>query len=220
MGMTDLTPYHERPPSEIAREVACMDFVLTQARPVPLVFEAFGGTGETAQVLRSRVKPDGIRAFDLDAMCVATYNARHGGRAFRATKGDALAGFRSLSRWRHEREHWGASLDYNKFTLLSLTHPSGPQSWKRELLREVLAQNPTWIELTDSAIRYLHLNFKSYGLRSPTLSSYLARVAEAVNQITASSYTYHIAAAAHHSAASYLLLQRGRAAPTWSLRGF
>lgn len=193
--MRDDTPYHTRPASEVARERACMEQVLAAASPVPLVFEAFGGMAVTARVLRARFPRAKIWACDLDRQCVAEYN-RVMDRNASCWEQDALEAVRGLRPGRC----WGASLDYNQFTIMDLTTRDG---WRRELLSEVLGRRPDWFQLTDSAVRYLHLNFTRYGLRDRHLPTYVAALAAKFQGLG-----YALGGYASHSAATYLLWRR------------
>src|SRR4051812_7833479 len=120
--MLDTTPYRDRPKAEIAQEVSCMRQIFEKAAPVKLIYEAFGGTGETARVLAKQFPEAKIVAFDLDGPCVRAYNRKGHGKA---NKLDALVGLLEMERPTVE---WGASLDYNRFTILDLERKEG--AWK------------------------------------------------------------------------------------------
>lgn len=195
--MRDDTPYCDRPVTEQAREGACMEAVFTAAEAVPVIWEAFGGVGLTAGILRAEFPLAKITACEIDAECAAAYNAAGHGECAQidATKAPLPVDVR-----------WGASLDFNRFTLLDIDGRAGGR-WKTELLDRVWGAQPTWIQITDSAIRYLHLNFSSYGLpagdRETLLTAYVALFAKAfMRQWGMKLVTY-----SGHSAATYMLFK-------------
>jgi len=159
MAMKDNTPYHLRPKKEIEQEVACMRQIFSQAPPVQFIYEAFGGIGATAAILRDKF-PDAIfHAFDTDQKCCDLYNKSAEGMAFCINK-DAHVGLTGL---RFDGSTLGAVLDYNRFTMLDLERKEG--KWKMDLLNAVMERKPKWVEVTDSAVCYLGTNYKKYGLR-------------------------------------------------------
>jgi hypothetical protein len=201
--MKDDSPYWTRHPKEIAREQACMRAVFRHAREVPMVFEAFGGIGVTAQVLIEAWPGVHIIATDLDAKCVEQYNA-HGWALARSQVGDAVVVAKAL--YVPGGSPWGASLDYNKFTIMDL-HGRSSGRWKVELLREVMERKPAWVQITDSAIRYLHLNWERYGCDDKGLDAYLAVLGKALYE----QFGLVLKSEAHHSAATYILLENTNA---------
>lgn len=203
MAMTDGTPYRLRPQKEIQREQDCMRRVFERAPPVARIFEAFGGIGITAEVWRDTHPKARVESWELDEECVQTYNARNLPRA-KAFVGDALVAARALPR--KGRGELGVSLDYNRFTLGHLrgTQPMD-QGWKIVLMREVMSRRPLWIEITDSAAPYLHLNWDGYGLRRPDLDVYVRVWGRAFTDLFPG-YAYRTHAG--HHAATYILMVR------------
>jgi hypothetical protein len=199
-AMRDDTPYHARPAGEVLREQDCMRTIFREAPEAEHIWEAFAGTGVTAEVLRERFPRAVIEATDLDDDCVQTYNAKGYGRAYQE---DALA--HMGRRWSHFGDTWGVSLDYNKFTLFDLRETRSPtERWKLDLLRGVLARRPRWIQLTDSACRYLHLNWGNYELPLNSLDHYVVALER---ELRAQPYgeAYRLRAWDKHHAASYHL---------------
>lgn len=205
-AMKDDTPYHQRPQSEVDREQNCMRMIFTKAPLVSHIWESFAGTGVTAEVLRAQFPNAEIEAVDLDGECVETYNKKGYGRA---VKGDALDRLKALP---HDMRDWGVSLDYNKFTIFDLRETrSDSEHWKLRLLHAVIAKRPAWIELTDSACRYLHLNWRNYDLPKNDIELYIQAVAKEVRQIGGASGRvgpYKLLDWDKHHAASYLLFVR------------
>jgi hypothetical protein len=197
--MLDSTPYRLRPPDEVRREQDCMRRIFENAPRVPLIWEAFGGTGITAQVLSDRFPGAQLQATELDAECVLAYNSlglhnalcrQVDAREFAAT---CLNGHRV----------WGVSLDFNRLTLLDLWgRPEG--RWKVDLISTVVqrATQLRWLQVTDSAASHLHLNFDKYGLQAPSIPDYVARwKVEAFAR-----WKLTLSAWAGHSRATYMLL--------------
>lgn len=198
-AMRDDTPYHQRPPTEVAREQACMREIFAEAPPVDYIWETFAGTGVTAEVLRERFPRATINATDLDAQCVQTYNEKGYGTAFQE---DATA---FLKRLPEPARSWGVSMDYNKFTLYDLMGRG--ERWKVELLRRVLALDPVWVQLTDSACRYLHLNWHRYGLPACDMRHYTSELEARVRE-QPRGRSYWLDCSSRHHAASYHLFVR------------
>jgi hypothetical protein len=192
----DDTPYHERPPREIAQEAACMAKIFAKAKPVDVIYEAFGGIGATAEVLRRRFPKAQMWAFDIDAQCCQMYNRAGDGRMWCAQM-DALAGFEKL----HLSGNFGAVLDFNRFTLLDFARPAG--RWKRHLIQAVLAREPRWFEITDSAVCYLSTNWRRYSLAENSLQAYVDKFKVEIQK----QWGYTLRDYAAHRAATYMLFE-------------
>ena len=208
--MTNATPYYDRPISEIALEAECMRFIFCSAAAVDEVWEAFGGIGATARVLHERFPRAYLRACDLDAQCVACYNAL-GAELFPLTAECEFAGMEcfqvdaaeGLSAYQ-PKGRWGASLDFNRLTLLDLRGRSAGK-WKIDLIQKTIDKTPEWIQITDSAVGHLHLNWQtSYGLPNKLLSTYIATFAQEIHR----RWSFDLLAHANHARASYLLFGR------------
>lgn len=202
MVMFDKTPYHARPQKETEREAACMGQIFSQAAPVRFVYEAFGGVGLTARILRERFPHATIQSFDLDQKCCDLYNEALADSNTNCVCGDALAGLtdKALAP-RLVPKSWGASLDFNRFTVLDLQRREG--IWKRQLIDQVCLRKPAWVQITDSAVCYLHTNWKRYGLPEKNLAAYV----RALSMGLLKSYGLKLVTYANHSRATYLLFK-------------
>lgn len=203
-AMRDDTPYHLRPASEVKREQACMRAIFGKAPDVDYIWEAFAGMGVTAEVLRDRFPRAIIEATDLDEECVQTYNEKGYGTAFQE---NALSHLKRVIP--QPARAWGISLDYNKFTIFDLqgVREVTGERWKLDLFRRVLAAEPAWIQLTDSACRYLHLNWRNYGLPKNDIGDYVDALWGAV-RAQPGGRPYDLVDWAKHHAASYHLFVR------------
>jgi hypothetical protein len=199
--MLDTTPYHQRPAKEIAQEVDCMRKIFANAVPPRsrVVYEAFGGIGATAAMLQQRFLGVQFRAFDIDAQCCEMYNKTVGGDSW-CVQMDARAGLAKLN----PVMGFGAVLDFNRFTLLDLTRREG--LWKRELVEAVALRSADWIEITDSAVRYLATNWRRYGLDQNYLPGYVQKVGIEIER----RWGYKLTDWANHSSATYMLYARNR----------
>lgn len=173
--------------------------VFGAAPPVTFIYEAFGGIGKTAQVMAERFPKAMVSSSETDEECVRIYNDTRATPRVSCTHTDALS---HLSSIRRLPPNWGASLDFNKFTLLDLEGRREGQ-WKIDLIAAVVARNPTWIQVTDSAIRYLHLNTKYYKCAN-NATAYQTKVGKTFQK----RWGYGLAATSHYHGASYLLLTR------------
>jgi hypothetical protein len=197
--MKDNTPYRERPISEIEKEQVCMRSVFGTAPPVTFIYEAFGGIGKTAHIMAERFPKAKVLSSETDEECVRLYNDSRTTKRIECKHMDAqsmLAAIRKLP------QNWGASLDFNRLTLLDLEGRKEGQ-WKIDLIAAVVARNPSWIQVTDSAIRYLHLNYEKYKCPN-TAKAYQTKMGKTFQK----RWGYGLAATSHYYAASYLLLTR------------
>lgn len=191
--MRDTTPYHERPPGEVERERHCMARILEHARDVDTVFEAFSGMGVTSQVLHSRFPRAMMWGCDLDKTCADTFNRKFNPPHF-CQHGDVMDVLPQLDL----RPPWGASLDFNRFTLLDLRTSRTP--WKRKLVEQVVDRRPRWVQITDSAVGHLHLNWGNYGLVGSSLMLYVMALSSELSPLGLRLVGYQ-----WHSRATYLL---------------
>lgn len=204
MGMRDDTPYHSRPLSEVRREQACMREIFKEAPEAGYIYEAFAGMAVTAEVLRERFPRSVIVATDLDAQCVASYNEAGYGTALQQDAVDWVK--KNLP---DEAGHWGVSLDYNKFTLMDLRGEKGRARWKLDLLERVIRSRPAWVQITDSACRYLHLNAqRAYGLVEDDFDAYVQKFQMGMYDLPGPT-TYDLVAMSKHHAAAYMLFVKG-----------
>jgi len=198
--MKDDTPYRERPQGQIAAEQRCMAAIFAHATPVDFIFEAFGGLGNTAQIMHERFAQAVILASDLDAGCVDIYNEKFKSNHANCVQSDALALLRTVQNF----PHWGASLDFNRFTIMDVF--GRPETkWKTNLIEAIIERRPDWIQITDSAARYLHFHYQRYGCKLD-ISDYIYTLSQAMNERWGLNYVTHCG----FYAANYLLLTPAR----------
>ena len=197
--MRDNTPYRERPASEIEHERKCMCAVFGAAPPVTFIYDAFGGISKTAHVMAERFPKAKVVSSETDLECVRLYNQSRLTERIECTHTDAMS---LLSGIQKMPPNWGASLDFNRLTLLDLEGRREGR-WKVDLIAAVVARNPSWIQVTDSAIRYLHLNHEKYKCAN-NAKAYQTKVGKTFQK----RWGYGLAATSHYHAASYLLLTR------------
>jgi len=203
--MQDITPYTERPKTEIERERLCKTFVFEGMPPVKTIFDALGGIGLSGQILADAQPKAKLIATDLDETCVQQYNARLNGRAT-ARQGNA---FNFVVTW--DDPDWACSVDFNKFTLLNMLDTV---NWQTILLDEIVARQPKWIHFGDTAMKYLHLNWKSYGIPNAKFETYLDKLDATYQQI----WGYRIARVARHTGAAQMVLLPSQRASAWKAK--
>ncbi len=194
MKMKQTTPYRTRSEKERALEKECVSKLLPYMTPVFCIYESFGGIGMLGQLLSEHFPTALIDSYELDADCVNQYRSR-GLENVNLHHGDTRAQF--LSR---DTEFDAASLDFNQFTLLDLHRKEGAfQTW---LLNKVFQQKPDWVHVTDSCCSKLHLNYKSYGLKTSDWEDYVAKFDEEFRK----RWGYRVLFQAKHNSASCFLL--------------
>lgn len=196
--MKDNSPYVSRPSTEIEKERQCLNELFIQAAPISFIYEAFAGVGLAATIWNKLFPETFVESFDLDQDCVDIYNDLLLPRS-RAYLGDTLTEFKEM----FVPENWAASLDFNKYTIMDLRgRPEG--KFKQQLVSLVAERNPKWIHITDSAVRYFHLNWERYGLEVKDFGYYV----DAFSIEFKKSYGYEIVHWTNYFAASYFLLER------------
>lgn len=164
------TPYSESPRNQPDAKRECMRRIFQQAKQVPIIYEPFGGTGLTAGVLLELFPKSKLIALELNAGCAEIYNARHvSSKRAKCEVGDGIAGLKRIEP-QVSPYYWGVSLDWNQFTVSDLNRASG--EWKIQLIDSVLKLKPAWIQVTDTAVAYVHTNWKKYGMKSKERDGY------------------------------------------------
>lgn|SRR5262245_32174574 len=177
-----------------------MRSIFAGAPKVSFVYEAFGGLGRTARTLAERFAGVHILSADLDQGCVDSYNQFNQTNMYlRCVQMDARALLNSIT---HLPADWGATLDFNRFTIMDVQGRKEGR-WKIELINAVMARRPQprWVQVTDSAVRYLHLNAHRYGC-DPEPKDYIRTLGRAMKHQWGLKLVGH----SHYYAASYLLL--------------
>ncbi len=87
-------------------------------------------------------------------------------------------------------------------------------SWQSVLLDEIMARQPKWLHIGDTASKYLHLNWKSYGILDGRFETYLSKLDELYHQI----WGYRIARLARHSGAAQMVLLPKQRAAAWKTK--
>lgn len=211
MTMRDDTPYSLRPAGERAREAACFRDILSGAETPDIVLEAFGGVGDTTQVI-SELWPDAYTvAAELDAGTAAGYAERFGySPKHRCVCGDTLNldWARILNNYAidsgNRLPQYGIVLDYNLLTLKRLRDPS---SFVRLVLEAFPVRSASWITFTDAAVGKFHLNQRYYGVRD---WDHYKRVLyqEFSELLPGGSPGWALGATSQHSRAMYMRLDR------------
>lgn len=199
MKMKSDTPYRTRPAGERRRERLAFEAILADAVRPETVVDTFAGVGDVGTLVAEKWPGVRIVAWDLGRDCCNEYDrrVRETGTVPELTCGPA--DFSSLPR----RGTEGIILDYNLCTLRDLRNPA---SFPSILLRAAAARAPEWIEVTDSALSKLHLNYRCYGLDVADLPAYLTLFSAAVHSATG----YAAVVAANHFLASYLRFEKAR----------
>lgn len=202
--MQQTTPYRERPAREREEEARCFREVLLGASTPKTLYEAFGGIGMVTKMILGQWPETDLFAAELDADCVEQWKKEVGGKAeiYHGDTKDLLSRL-AEGAVQHSRP-LAAVLDFNKCTLLDLSRANSFQS---QMLNGVFGLKPVWVELTDSSIGKLHLNWRSYGLKGYSDRKTAWEQYNGKLDTWARSHGYRVVASACHSAASYHRLE-------------
>ena len=178
---------------------------MEQVPQVDHIFEAFAGVGIVGQLLAAACPRAQIWAVDLDEACVQRYNEALAGRG-KAVVDDATE---YIATW--NKPNWAASLDFNKFTLVDVT---ARVCWRTALIDEVVTHRPRWLHIGDSACKYLHLNWKGYGIRDGHILTYLNKLDALASEL----WGFWIWRVGRHNGAAQMLLLPKRPRSEWQTR--
>lgn len=193
-------------PEDIRRERECYRQLFSIfSAPFASVLEIFGGAGILREVLgEQKLVDDGTRheAWDYSERCV-DYLAQ----TF------PLSAVRRVDSFNEPIENgWELiSADFNSWTFLRYAK----QTPYQKLTTRLFESGAAYVQLTDSAVNKMHLNWTHYsrvfgreiGTDAPLLD-YMSHLD--VN--FRARFNYSLLRVAHHANASYLLFQRGRSA--------
>lgn len=171
------TPFQAPKKKDLERRLRCLKDIFSIIPETNLIWEAFGGIGFMTGVIR-RYSNAQIIATELNAECVSSYNAKGLGICYQCDAVEFLSTFNPPFRW-------GASLDYNNFTITDLYGRGRSCSI---LLNLVISKKPIWIQITDTARKYLHLNYKRYGLHSKDNLEYITAFIDKFNALSDNHY--------------------------------
>lgn len=194
----DYFVFVEEKAREVDKERECFRAILSDLNPCDHVWEAFGGIGLLHQLL---VKEFGwtpqYQTWEHSARCVEYLQGLD--PSMEVTLGDSFQMEIPLA-----RPNALFSLDFNTFTPLRAERDAK----YLDLVTRVCAAQPRWLQVTDSAVNRLHLNFGPYtqlfGRPITDLPSYL----KSVSRWFYDRFGYSVRKAAYHHGASYLLLSR------------
>jgi len=161
-----------------------------------------------ASLLLERFPNIQVESAELDRECVETYRAANPSPRAAVFHGDTNDLLDLLESFQ------AASLDYNKCTLRDLQDPSSFQSL---LLARVVGHAPDWIQITNSAIGKLHLNWRSYGIQSyQSRDQAQGEYEQKLSDLLEQRHGYRLSVSSNHSAASYHLAvpSRGKGKPS------
>lgn len=202
-NMTQTTPYRTRPERERDAEAACFAKVLSRATAPSFIYEAFGGIGMVTRILLDRFPEARLSAAELDSECVEIWRRDVLDTRAKIVHEDTCQLLQRLV----PEPNTAAVFDFNRCTLMDLLKSGSFQS---QLLRAATTKlHPKWIEVTDSSVGKLHLNWRSYGLdgydyRETAWGLYSDKVADWFQ----TSLGYRMTARSHHWAASYYMLEK------------
>lgn len=151
------------------------------------IVEAFGGVGNITRILIEAFPGVRVVSWDRDPRCVEALKEL----GVKAVLGDSV---RDLT----ASEGDGVCLDHNMLTLLRLRGELQP------LIERVLSAEPLWVQLNDSAVSKLHLNWKSYGAKSKSLQDYLGAYDREFAR-----FGYKVTDHEGHARATQIILSRG-----------
>jgi hypothetical protein len=121
------------------------------------LFEFFGGLGRVTRMAMEVFPGVPIETWDMDDRCCEELRSIGGGVEVRT--GDSLSDLVVT-------ERSGVLMDFNVWTVLKA------RTVYADVMDRVMAARPRWVQVTDSALSKLHLNYASYGAAAGTWDSY------------------------------------------------
>jgi hypothetical protein len=177
-------------PADVRRQAMCLKKIFQSLPRVRSVAEYFGGVGFCSKLIHEIVKPKQHYIFDIDPFCVA--HLKHMTRDWvgASVTSDQFQGGIDLH-----------CFDFNMFTFVKFSS----KSVENQILDAALIHQPRYIQITDSAVNKLHLNYKSYGLANSRPQGYFKAFSDSAYE----RWGYSVTRAYYHVGAAYLLLERG-----------
>ena len=134
-------------------------YVMSQCRQPNGLLEAFAGIGRHTNLFHRIWPTIPIVSWEL---CPTTASLLRKNAPFaEVICGDSLEDFEARSRW-------GVMLDFTRFTLLRTREPD-----IAAMLIRVFKGKPAFVQFNDCSHSKLHLNYRCYRAKGPTLEDYL-----------------------------------------------
>lgn len=169
--------------------------LLSRSAPAPKrIVEFFGGIGGVTRVAREMYPCTPLITWDKDDRCVETLREIEG---VEVIQGDSLE--EALV-----KEGDGVLMDFNLWTLLRA------RSVYKGVMERVFASRPTWVQVADSSLGKLHLNYASYGLESKDPEGYYGEVKKWVREL---GFALVDREKAHHKTVMLLFLPIAKKSP-------
>lgn len=171
------------------------------------VVELFGGIGRSTVIIQNELEPCEHVVYDISDVMVEHLSQLFGWRqAIHVGKLDSLQAL--VDGMKLDADF--VSFDINHFTIRSLYK----EQTITDALRQVFASTPSFVELTDLALPYLHLNKKLYSQLSGCGVDDFSDYIYALSQIIESRWGYGITFVAHHSNVAAILLEPAEYIPS------
>lgn len=161
--MKDSQPAWQLPDKEESSNVDAVIRLLSDRAPRPTkLYEFFGGLGGVTKAVMKLYPGVPIQTWDADERCYETLKAIEGVEAIWS---DSLIACRPTP-------GSGVLMDFNLWTILRA------EDQYERVMQRVFSSGAAWVQLADSALGKLHLNFKAYGLEDSSWESYRGAVKE------------------------------------------
>lgn len=199
----DYLKMREERPGDYRREAECFRVLLREVGPVDFALETFGGAGPFRTVAEEEgvIGPGTVHeSWDFSADCVAHLKERFPGSRVRHLDSfeTPVPGGADI-----------ISADFNTWTFLKYSR----EKPYRKMTDRLFAAGPEWLQITDSAVNKLHLNFRSYAralLREGDAEE-LKNPADYIHALALYFFAakgYGLRKAAYHHGAAYYLFRK------------
>jgi hypothetical protein len=189
--------------ADVRREAACFEAIFDELPKLGgTAVEFFGGIGMCSTLIHEILKPRTHIIYDIDPFCVS--HLKHMTRKWRGVQinqGNVFA--TPVAKFSHAKFF---SFDFNQFTIL---HWRDNTSILQTLDAVIKTAQPSYIQLTDSAVNKLHLNLGLYSSISGMDVSDITSYVRAFSKLALNSWNYSVTLAYYHFGATYLLLEPG-----------
>lgn len=166
MKMSDSSPAWQIKPRDEVANAEILRRLFDGLKAPKRVVEFFGGLGKTTKVIRQMWPQVPIQSWDLDSTCIRFLKKVE---RCEVIQGDSLSDC-------VVNPGDGVLMDFNLWTV------KRAEGNYADVMKRTFEARPAWVEVADSAMGKMHINFASYGLAKASRIDYIHLVSNWVVQ--------------------------------------